>query len=127
MWYIYKEGTKVKFSTTEPDVTYFTTKLPPKPNLPYLELKADFEKQTVWWGQKELTKEEQDEIRAEAIKQDLQELDEKITRVEEDIIEELNKTTGYMPYSTTIEVINHKEDLRDELKSLTKEVIADES
>lgn len=64
------------------------------------------------------TKAQQKQQRIIEIKNELEELDQKITRVQEDIIEELNKATGYMPYSTTIEVINHKEDLRDELKQL---------
>lgn len=119
MWYIYKRNREIIFSRNEPKEKYFTIdKLPPKPNQKYLELKADFQHETVWWAEKELTKEQQKEKRIIEIKNELEELDQKIKRVDEDIIEKLHIEFGYMPYTTTAEVINHKEDLRDELEQL---------
>lgn len=127
MWYIYKENEKVVFSRAEPQTQYFTIdKLPPQPADKYVELKADFEEKRVWWGKRELTEEEQTEERIQTILKELEMLDDKVDRVDEDIIEELHKQTGYVPYTTTIEVINHKEDLRDELK-LLKQGVQNES
>lgn len=128
MWYIYKENEKVVFSRAEPQTQYFTIdKLPPQPADKYVELKADFEEKRVWWGKRELTEEEQTEERIQTILKELEMLDDKVDRVDEDIIEELHKQTGYVPYTTTIEVINHKEDLRDELKALKKQEVQNES
>lgn len=120
MWHIYKVNEKVLFSRIEPQKIEFfkIDKIPPKPNQKYLELKADFKKKTVWWGEKKLTAEEQKEKRIDEILQELEALDDKVDRVDEDIIEGMHKEFGYMPYTTTAEVINHKEDLRDELKEL---------
>ena len=120
MWYVYKDNEEVIFSRIEPQKTEFfkIDKIPPKPSQKYLELKADFKKKTVWWGEKELTAEEQKEKRIGEILQELEALDDKVDRVDEDIIEGMHKEFGYMPYTTTAEVINHKEDLRDELKEL---------
>ena len=73
------------------------------------------------------TEEEQRQQRINEILYELIELDSKIKRVDEDILEQLNKLTGYVPYSTTVEVINHKEDLRDELKLLKKQEVQNES
>lgn len=72
------------------------------------------------------TQEEVKEKRIIEILTELEELDKKVDRVDEDIIEEMYKEFGYMPYTTTAEVINHKEDLRDELKLLKKQEVQDE-
>lgn len=119
MWYIYKYNEKIIFDRNKPKEKYFTIdKLPPKPNQKYLELKADFKNETVWWAEKELTKEQQKEKRINEILSELSELDQQIRRVDEDIIEKLHIEFGYMPYTTTAEAINRKEDLRDELEQL---------
>lgn len=119
MWYIGESNEKAFFSLTEPDTEYFTVdRLPPRPIGKYIELKADFENQKVWWGKRELTQEEQKEERIIEIQNELKELDDIIKRPLEDVIEKLHIETGYVPYSTTAEVINHKEDLRDELQAL---------
>ena len=64
------------------------------------------------------TKAQQKEERIAEIQNELNELDNIIKRPLEDVIEKLHIETGYVPYSTTAEVINHKEDLRDELQAL---------
>lgn len=127
MWYIYKANKKIVFSRDEPQTQYFTIdKLPPQPADKYVELKADFDEEKVWWGQKELTEEEQKEIRINEILKEFEELDKKVDRVDEDIIEGMYREFGYIPYTTTAEVINRKEDLRDELKLLRKQEVQDE-
>lgn len=119
MWYIYQKDGKVKYSLSQPNTTYLVVdKLPPKPNQKYLELKADFKHEMVWWGKRELTQEEQKQERIIEIQNELKELDDIIKRPLEDVIEKLHIEFGYMPYTTTAEVINRKEDLRDELKQL---------
>lgn len=64
------------------------------------------------------TKAQEKQDRINEILEELEILDNKINRVNEDIIEGMHKEFGYMPYTTTAEVINRKEDLRDELKQL---------
>lgn len=64
------------------------------------------------------TKAQQKQNRINEILFELKELDDEIKRYDEDIIEAMYKEFGYVPYETTAEVINRKEDLRDELKSL---------
>lgn len=119
MWYIYQKDGKVKYSLSQPNTTYLVVdKLPPKPNQKYLELKADFKHEMVWWGKRELTQEEQKQERIIEIQNELKELDDIIKRPLEDVIEKLHIEFGYMPYTTTAEVINRKEDLRDELEQL---------
>lgn len=68
------------------------------------------------------TEEEQKQQRISDILFELSELDGKIRRVDEDILEAMYEEFGYMPYSATADIINHKEDLRDELKTLRQEV-----
>lgn len=131
MWYIYRDNEKTNFSRIKPELPEGTSylvieKLPPKPEGKYLELCVNFETQKVWWGQKELTEDERKEIRIKEILTELEELDKKVDRVDEDIIEGMYKEFGYIPYTTTAEVINHKEDLRDELK-LLKQGVQNES
>ena len=127
MWYIYKKDNKVRYSMKQPQEEFFIVdKLPPKILFPYIELKADFDKEEVWWGERELNEEEQREKRINEILKELEELDDKVDRVDEDIIEGMHKEFGYMPYTTTAEVINHKEDLRDELKELKNRGVQDE-
>lgn len=58
--------------------------------------------------------------RINEIHEQLAELDDIIKRPLEDVIERMHKEFGYVPYTTTIDVINQKEDLRDELEQLTK-------
>lgn len=119
MWYIGENNGKVFFSSIKPDTEYFTIdKLPPKPAEKYIELKADFKHEMVWWGKRELTQEEQKQERIIEIQNELKELDDIIKRPLEDVIEKLHIEFGYMPYATTAEVINRKEDLRDELEQL---------
>lgn len=119
MWYIYEENENVIFSKVKPSKKHFTIdKIPPKPNQKYLELKADFKHEMVWWGKRELTQEEQKQERIIEIQNELKELDDIIKRPLEDVIEKLHIEFGYMPYTTTAEVINRKEDLRDELEQL---------
>ncbi len=66
------------------------------------------------------TKAQEKQDRINEILEELEIIDNKINRVNEDIIEGMHKEFGYMPYETTAEIINHKEDLRDELKALKK-------
>ena len=66
------------------------------------------------------TKAQEKQDRINGILIELEELDQKIKRIDEDIIEAMHKEFGFMPYETTAEIINHKEDLRDELKALKK-------
>ena len=62
------------------------------------------------------TEEEIKEERIEEIKSELNGLDGTINRATED----LYSLTNTMPYQTTLEVINKKEELRKELQTLTK-------
>ena len=73
------------------------------------------------------TQEELKQKRIDEILEELEELDKKVDRVDEDTIEGMYKEFGYIPYTTTAEVINHKEDLRDELKLLRKQGVQNES
>lgn len=62
------------------------------------------------------TEEEVNQERIEEIKTELNSLDTTINRATED----LYALTNVMPYQTTLEVINRKEELRKELQNLTK-------
>ena len=62
------------------------------------------------------TQRELDEERVAEIKQELTELDSTINRATEDLYELTNTT----PYASTQKVINHKKELREELKTLNE-------
>ena len=118
MWYIYQNGEKISYSPTEPTTAeYFTIeKLPPIPSNKYMELHADFEIKTVWFEKRELTEEEIKAERVEEIKAELNELDQTINRATED----LYVLSGLTPYAGITEVINRKNELRQELGEINE-------
>ena len=117
MYYVYVIENNVNISKVEPQCEYFTIdKMPPLPNKKYQKLYADFENKKVWYDTRDLTEEEIKQERIEEIKSELNSLDTTINRATED----LYILTDLRAYDTIEEVITRKEELRKELKNLTR-------